>query len=94
MLLNYVNDNRINYVKSLYKILNGNTVLYERIIDHSKYSFFNNYLTVGEKFSYNFNEDIGNIKFSIKFEMTESYVIRLFYNKRNNNRLILKHFGN
>ena len=39
MLLNYVNDNRINYVKSLYKMLNDNTVLYERIIDHSKYSF-------------------------------------------------------
>ena len=39
MLLNYVNDNRIDYVKSLYKILNNNTVLYERIIDHSKYSF-------------------------------------------------------
>ena len=44
MLLNYVNDNHINYVKSLYKMLNGKTVLYERIIDHSKYSFFNNYL--------------------------------------------------
>ena len=93
MLLNYVNDNRINYVKSLYKILNDNTVLYERIIDHSKYSFFNNYFTIDEKFLYNFNEDIGNIKFSIKFEITESYVIRLFYNKRNN-RLIFKHFGN
>ena len=50
MLLNYVNDNRINYVKSLYKILNGNTVLYESIIDHSKYSFFNIYLTIDEKF--------------------------------------------
>ena len=72
MLLNYVNDNRINYVKSLYKLLNGNTVLYERIIDHSKYSLFNNYLTIDEKFFYNFNEDIRNIKFSIKFEMTES----------------------
>ena len=94
MLLNYVNDNRINYVKSLYKILNGNTVLYERIIDHNKYSFFNNYLTIDEKFFYNFNEDIKNIKFSIKFEMTESYVIRLFYNKGDNNRLIFKHFGN
>ena len=94
MLLNYVNDNRIKYVKSLYKILNGNTVLYERIIDHSKYSFFNNYLTIDEKFFYNFNEDIEYIKFSIKFEMPESYVTRLFYNKRNNNRLILKHFGN
>ena len=94
MLLNYVNDNHINYVKSLYVILNGNTVLYEKIIDHNKYSFFNNYLTRDEKFFYNFNEDIENIKFSIKFEITESYVIRLFYNKRNNNRLILKHFGN
>ena len=26
--------------------------------------------------------------------MTDIKVIRLFYNKRNNNRLILKHFGN
>ena len=94
MLLNNVNDSRINYVKSLYKILNGNTVLYERIIDHSKYSFLDNYLTIDEEFFYNFNEDIGNIKFSIKFEMTELYVIRLLYDKRNNNRLILKHFGN
>ena len=94
MLLNYVNDNCINYVKSLYKILNGNTVLYQRIIDHNKYSLFNNYLTIDEKFFYNFNEDIKNIKFSIKFEMTKSYVIRLFYDKRNNNRLVLKHFGN
>ena len=46
------------------------------------------------KNSFSFNEDIGNIKFPIKFEMTESYVIRLFYNIRNDNRLILKHFGN
>ena len=94
MLLNYVNDNHINYIKSLYEVLNGNTVLYEKIIDHNKYSFFNNYLTRDEKFFYNFNEDTENIKFSIKFKITESYVIRLFYNKRNNNRLILKHFGN
>ena len=35
-----------------------------------------------------------NVIFSIKFEMTDIKVIRLFYNKRNNNRLILKHFGN
>ena len=93
MLLNYVNINYKDYVKSIYKILNDNTVLYERIIDHSNYSSFNNYLTIDETFFYNCNEDIQNITFSIKFEMTESYVIRLFYNKRNN-RLILKHFGN
>ena len=37
MLLNYINDNRISYVKYIYKKLNDKTVLYERIIDHSKY---------------------------------------------------------
>ena len=63
-------------------------------VDHSNYPFFNNYLTIDEKLFYNFNEDMQNITFSIKFEMTELYVIRLFYNKRNNNRLIHKHFGN
>ena len=90
MLLNYVNINYKNYVKSIYKILNGNIILYERIIDHSDYSSFNNYLTIDKKFFYNFNEDIENITFSIKFEMTDTKVIRLFYSKRNNNKLILK----
>ena len=94
MLLNYVNINYKNYVKFIYLISNDNNVLYERNIDHNNYSSFNNYLTIDEKFFYNFNEDIENIKFTIKFKMTESYVIRLFYNKRNNNRLILKHYGN
>ena len=47
-----------------------------------------------KKFFHNFNDDIQNIAFSIKFEMTDTKVIRLFYNKQNNNRLILKHFGN
>ena len=93
MLLNYVNINYKNYVKSIYKIKNNNTVLYERIIDHSNYSSFNNHLPIDEKFFYNFNDDIGNITFSIKFEMTDTKVIRLFYDKRNNNRLILKHYS-
>ena len=85
MLLNYVNINYKNYVKSIYKISNDKIVLYERIIDHNTYSSFNNYLTIKEKLFYNFNEDIENIKFSIKFEMTITKVIRSFYNKRNNN---------
>ena len=92
MLLNYVNINYKKYVKSIYKILNDKIVLYERIIDHNTYSSSNNFLTIEEKFFYNFNEDIKNIKFSIKFEMTDIKVIRLFYNKRNNNRLMLKTF--
>ena len=49
MLLNYVNITYKNYVRSIYKISNDNTVLYERNIDHSKYSSFNNYLTIDEK---------------------------------------------
>ena len=50
MLLNYVNINYKNYVKSIYKILNDKIILYDRIIDHSNYSSFNNYLTIDENF--------------------------------------------
>ena len=94
MLLNYVNINYKNYIKSIYKILNDNIVLYEKIIDHITYSSFNNYLTIDVKIFDNFNDDIQNITFFIKFEMTATKIIKLFYNKRNNNRLIFKHFGN
>ena len=36
MLLNSVNINYKNYIKSIYKMLNDENVLYERIIDHCK----------------------------------------------------------
>ena len=65
MLLNNVNINYKNYVKSIYKMLNDDIVLYEKIIDHNTYSSFNNYLTIDEKFFYDFTEDIQNIKFYI-----------------------------
>ena len=50
MLLNYAKINYKNYVKSIYKILNDNIVLYNRIINHNTYSSFNNYLTIDENF--------------------------------------------
>ena len=40
-------------------------------------------------FFYNFNEDIQNITFTIKFEIIENKIERLFHNKRNNYHLIL-----
>ena len=76
MLLHYVNINNKNYVKSIHRMLNDKIVLYERIIDHTKYSSFNNYLTIDEKMFYNFNEDIENSTFSIKFKMTDTKITR------------------
>ena len=94
MLLEYINVDHENYVRSICKILNDKIVLYERIIYHENYSYFNNYLTIDETIFYNFDEYVENITFSIKFEMIDIKIMRLFCNKRNNNRLISKHFGN
>ena len=93
MLLDYVNINNKNHVRSIYRILNDLILLYERIINHTEHSSFSNFLTIEEKFFYNLNEDIENIRFTIKFEMLETKIIRLFYNKKNNSRLILKHYS-
>ena len=50
MLLDYVNINYKNYVKSIYKISNDKITLYDRIIDHGNYPSFNKYLTIDENF--------------------------------------------
>ena len=50
ILLNYENINERNYVKSTYEIRDSEkNVLYTSIIDHNKYSYFENYLTIKEK---------------------------------------------
>ena len=43
---------------------------------------------------YTFDEDIDNITFSFNFETIKNNINDIKYIFKNNNRLILKHFGN
>ena len=94
VLLNYTNiDDRI-YLKSIYQIKNNDTILYTNIINHNKYEYFDNHLTINETIFYTFNEDINNLSFLFKFETIKNDISDIKYIFNNNNRLIFKHYSN
>ena len=95
MLLEYENINEKIYVNTVYEILDeNNNSLYISTINNNDYKYFSNKVTIKENIFYNFIKNVKNIKIRIKFVMTTTRVIKIWYIKNDNNRLILKHYGN
>ena len=91
--LQYNDISERNYVKTIYEIFDEyNNSLYIKSVTNNNYSYFSNRLIVDENI-YNFTRNINKIKFVIKFQMLLSRVIKIFYVKNNNYRLILKHYS-
>ena len=92
--LQYEDISERNYVKTIYEIFDDkNNSLYVKSTNNNKYLYFSNRVIVDENIFYNFTKDVEKIKFVIKFQMLLPNVIKIFYIKNNNYRLILKHFG-
>ena len=82
-----------NYVKTIYEIFDeNNNCLYIRSVANNNYTYFSNRVIVNEDIFHNFAKDIKKIKFLIKFQMILTRVIKLWYIKNDNYRLILKHY--
>ena len=93
--LQYDDISERNYVKTIYQLLDeNNNSLYIKSINNNEYSYFSNRVIVDEDIFLNFTKNIKKIKFIIKFQMLLSRVIKIWYIKNDNNRLIIKHFGN
>ena len=51
-------------------------------------------MTIDENIFYNFTTKIKKIKFVIKFQnISSSRIIKIFYIKNDNYRLVIKHYG-
>ena len=93
--LEYEDISERAYVKTLYELLDENdNSLYIKSVDNSEYSYYTNKIFVNENIFYNLNKSIQKLKFVIKFQMLLSRVIKIWYIKNDNYRLILKHYGN
>ena len=89
--LQYEDISERNYVKSIYEIFDeNNNSLYIKSTNNNKYSYFSNKVIVDENIFYNFTKDIKKIKFFIKFQMILSRVIKIWYIKNDNYRLVIK----
>ena len=93
--LEYQDTDDRNYVKIFYELCDEyNNSLYIKSVTNNNYVYFSNKIIINDNIFYNFTKDIRKLKFVIKFQMLLSRVIKIWYIKNDNNRLILKHFGN
>ena len=89
--LQYEDISERNYVKTIYELFDENdNSLYIKSVTNGDYTYFSNRVIIDENIFYNFTKDIKKIKFVIKFQMILSRVIKIWYIKNDNYRLILK----
>ena len=92
--LEYENISERAYVKTLYELFDENdNSLYIKSVNNNEYSYYSNKIFIDESIFYNFTKSIKKIKFVIKFQMILSRVIKIWYIKDNNYRLIIKNYG-
>ena len=92
--LEYQSISNRNYVKTIYEIFDNNDdSLYVKSVNNNDYPYYSNKIFIDENIFYNFTKNIKEIKFVIKFQMILSRVIKIFYIKNDNYRLILKHYS-
>ena len=92
--LQYEDISERSYVKSVYQIFDENdNSLYIKSVNNNDYQYYSNKIFLDEKIFYNFTKDIEKIKFFIKFQMLLSRVIKIWYIKNENYRLILKNYS-
>ena len=94
MLLQYENINEKIYVNTVCEIFDeNNNSLYISTINNNDLSIFSNKLSIKNNIFYNFTKNVNNIKFRIKFNMTTTRDIKIWYINDNNYRFILKHYS-
>ena len=92
--LQYEDISERNYVKIIYQLFDENdNSLYIKSVTNNNYTYFSNRVVVDENIFYDFTKNIKKIKFVIKFMMLLSRVIKIWYIKNDNYRLILKHYS-
>ena len=72
--------------------LNDNS-LYIKSVTNNNYTYFSNRVIVDENIFINLTKNIKEIKFVIKFQMILSRVIKIWYIKNDNYRLVIKNYG-
>ena len=92
--LQYEDISERNYVKTLFEIFDKNdNSLYIKSVTNNNYTYFSNTVIIDENIFYNFIKNVKKIKFVIKFQMILSRVIKIWYIRNDNYRLVIKNYG-
>ena len=93
--LEYEDISERSYIKTQFEIFDENdNSLYVKLDNINKYLYLSNRVIINENIFYDFNNDVKKIKFVIKFQKDLPRIVKIWYIKNDNYRLILTHFGN
>ena len=95
MLLDYENINEAHIVITEFKLYNDNDErIYTATYNNGDSISYKNFVFINEHIFYNFDKDTKNLKIVIEFRMTRVEVIKIWYEPKNLDRFIIKHYGN
>ena len=96
LLIKYEDTSNSKHITTnfiLYNMENGQELISYSYDNIDYIANSNTDILLNNAFYYNFNEDVNKLKIAITFTKRRSYV-KISYSSINNNRLIVKHYGN
>ena len=94
ILLEYQSISNRNYVKVIYEIFDDDdNSPYVKSANNNDYPYYSKKIFIDENIFYNFITNVKKIKFVIKFQMILSRVIKIWYLKNVDYRLVIKNYG-
>ena len=95
MLLDYENINEAHIIITEFKLYNDNDEqIYTATYNNGDSISYKNFVFINKHIFYNFDKDTKNLKIIIEFRMTRVEVVKIWYEPKNLDRFIIKHYGN
>ena len=95
MLLDYENIKEAHIVITEFKLYNDNDEqIYISTYNNGDSISYKNFVFINKHIFYNFEKDTKNLKIIIEFRMTRVEVVKIWYEPKNLDRFIIKHYGN
>ena len=95
MLLDYENINEAHIVITEFKLYDDNDEqIYISTYNNGDSVSYKNFVFINKHIFYNFEKDTKNLKIIIEFRMTRVEVVKIWYEPKNLDRFIIKHYGN
>ena len=95
LLLDYENIKEAHIVITEFKLYNDNDEqIYISTYNNGGSISYKNFVFINKHIFYNFEKDTKNLKIIIEFRMTRVEVVKIWYEPKNTDRFILKHYRN
>ena len=95
MLLDYENIKEAHITITEFKLYDDNDKeTYTASYNNGNNISFKNFVFINKHIFYNFEKDTTKLRILIYFRMTKVEVVKIWYEPKNTDRFILKHYGN